>query len=248
MVRAVTFDFWDTLAVDDSDEPLRAARGLLPKPLARQSLFVDAVLGDWPNLDSAAVIAAYTEANRRAAARWKGEHVTSTVTERLDEALALANLGRPSNFDGLVHAFETMEVEIPPRLVPGAAEALRALSARYRLGIISDTIITPGRGLRAILAQNGVLDRFTSFVFSDELGCAKPSPRVFAAAAKELGAAPGEIVHVGDREANDVLGPQAAGFRAILFTGAVDRGSAGTRADAVCAQLAELPKILQELP
>ena len=28
MIQAVTFDFWDTLVIDDSDEPARAARGL----------------------------------------------------------------------------------------------------------------------------------------------------------------------------------------------------------------------------
>lgn len=247
MIRAVTFDFWDTLAVDDSDEPERAARGLLPKPQARERLFVEAVLAEWPDQEEASVLSAYNESNRRAAARWKQEHVTSTVAERLGEALALAGLDQLSRFNALIHAFEHMEVEVPPRLLPGAAEALRELAGRYRLGIISDTIITPGRGLRQILAQNGVLDCFSAFVFSDEVGRSKPARPVFDAAATQLGLPASEIVHVGDRENNDVLGPQAAGFRAVLFTGAVDRGSENSRADAICDDLRQLSRILQEL-
>lgn len=247
MIRAVTFDFWDTLAVDDSDEAERAKRGLLPKPQARQALFLDAVRAEHPELDAAAVLAAYTEANRRASARWKGEHVTSTVEERLSEALALAGLARLRAFDALVHGFESMEVEVPPRLLPGAAEALATLAARYRLGIISDTIITPGRGLREILARNGVLQHFSGFVFSDEVGRSKPHPRVFEEASRLLDTPPDEIVHIGDREANDVLGPKRFGFRAVLFTGAVDRGSATSQADAVCADLLQLPRILEEI-
>ena len=30
MIEAITFDFWDTIAIDDSDEPKRAALGLDP--------------------------------------------------------------------------------------------------------------------------------------------------------------------------------------------------------------------------
>ncbi len=34
-IAAITFDFWDTLAADDSDEPKRAALGLPAKAQAR---------------------------------------------------------------------------------------------------------------------------------------------------------------------------------------------------------------------
>ena len=37
-VKAVTFDFWDTIVIDDSDEPKRAKRGLRSKPDERRHL------------------------------------------------------------------------------------------------------------------------------------------------------------------------------------------------------------------
>ncbi len=37
-IRAITFDLWDTVFVDDSDEPKRADEGLAPKPIERRNL------------------------------------------------------------------------------------------------------------------------------------------------------------------------------------------------------------------
>ena len=37
-VKVITFDLWDTIVIDESDEPKRAVLGLAPKPLARRVL------------------------------------------------------------------------------------------------------------------------------------------------------------------------------------------------------------------
>ena len=37
-IRSITFDLWDTLLIDDSDEPKRAAQGLGSKPAERCAL------------------------------------------------------------------------------------------------------------------------------------------------------------------------------------------------------------------
>ncbi|MCB9762403.1 MAG: HAD family hydrolase [Alphaproteobacteria bacterium] len=247
MLAALTFDFWDTIVRDDSDEPVRAARGLLPKAQAREALFVDEVLAHHPALGREAVADALAAANARFRHHWKVEHHTPTVAERLTDALSELGLGRTPGFDALVDGWERMEVDVPPALNPGAAEGLRALAPNYRLGIISDTIVSPGRSLRVLLGDYGLLDLFTTFVFSDEVGAAKPAPRVFALAAQGLGVPPARIAHVGDREPNDIVGAQAAGFKAILYTGAVDRGSDDTAADAVCRDYAALLSAVKEL-
>ena len=62
-----------------------------------------------------------------------------------------------------------------------------------------------------------------------------------------FGVAPGALVHIGDREANDVAGPQAFGSKAILYTGAVDRGSTHSRAHAICTDHAQLPGQIEAL-
>jgi putative hydrolase of the HAD superfamily len=90
---------------------------------------------------------------------------------------------------------------------------------------------------------------FQAPVFSDEAGASKPSPAVFHAAARGLGVDVADIVHLGDREANDVAGPHGVGARAILYTGAVDRRAeaGGTVADAVCGHWDELSDLLAHL-
>ena len=122
-----------------------------------------------------------------------------------------------------------------------------ALKGKYELAVVSDAIFSPGRALRQLLAGEGLLDHFDAFVFSDELGYAKPAPQVFEAAAKELGVALSEIVHVGDRPHNDVVGAHSVGARAILLTVAKDRNAADCQPDAVCDDYATLPSIVAEL-
>ncbi len=246
-IEAVTFDLWDTLVRDDSDEPVRAGRGLPPKPEARARLLVDELRVHHPELTEVAVRAAHDVATATFRRWWKVEHRTPGVAERLDVALAELGVGRTPGFDAMVAAYEAMEVEIPPEIAPGALACLDALRGRYKLAILSDAIVTPGRGLRQILAQHGMRDHFDAFVFSDEVGASKPAPHVFHEAARRLGVAVEGLVHIGDREANDIVGPLGVGAGGVLYTGVVDRGSSDTRAHAVCRHHDDLPSILQRL-
>lgn len=242
---ALTFDLWDTLVVDDSDEPVRASRHLRTKAAQREHLFVD--FATRRGADSDAALAAFQQANATFRHQWKVEHVTPHIGDRLMSGLRALGLPADAGFDTLVEAFSMMEVDIPPRLADGVPEMLEVLHERYRLGIISDAIVTPGAYLRRILAGYDLLRFFDITVFSDEAGAAKPDASVFHIAAKGLGVPVTGLVHVGDREPNDIAGPLAVGARAILYTGAVDRGSASTRASAVCTHHGELPDILSRL-
>jgi putative hydrolase of the HAD superfamily len=98
-----------------------------------------------------------------------------------------------------------------------------------------------------LLDHYGLLPHFSFFVFSDEIGCAKPDPRVFEAAAKGLGVALNEIVHVGDREEKDIAGPQAVGARGIFTTVVMDRGVAKSRADGICRDYRDLTAVVDRL-
>ena len=249
MIRAVTFDFWDTLAVDDSDEPKRAAAGLLPKPAARTAAFVAEITAHHAGISADQAAAAFAGANAWAKKRWKEDYVNPSVAQRVAEGYRLLRIAPTAGFAALVETLETMEVVHPPDLLPGAAEALAALAQRYQIGIISDTIVTPGRGLQAILSGYGVLQHFTpaGLTFSDEVGCSKPNPDIFAAACSSFGCQPHEVVHIGDRESNDVVGPHGYGMKSVLFIGAIDRGSDRTEADAVCSRLTDLVGILEAL-
>lgn len=248
MIAAVTFDLWDTLVVDDSDEAARAARGLLPKPAARTAAVVGyatALGGD--ALTAVAAEAAWDEANAWFRRCWKEEHHTPHIADRVRRTLRGLDLPDGEGFDALVDTLARMEVDLPPRLVDGIGDALEALHARWPLGVVSDAIVTPGAQLRELLHGHGLLRHFDHLVFSDEVGASKPAPKVFHAAAAGLGVPVTGLVHVGDREANDVAGPHGVGARAVLITAAVDRGAADTRADAVCRHASDLPALLAAL-
>lgn len=243
MIRAVTFDLWDTLVVDDSDEEVRAAQGRPSKAEERREVFVAEVLRHH-DLSPGVVADALESANATFRHQWKVEHRTPHIRERLKDAYRHLSLAPTPGFDTLVEHFASMEVLTPPRPTPGVVEALESLHGRYKLGIISDAIVTPGTHLRRILAHHNLLRFFSVFVFSDEAGASKPSSRVFQLAADGFGVHITEIAHVGDRESNDVAGPQAVGAKGILYTGAVDRGAAESKADAITDDLRAIPRIL----
>jgi putative hydrolase of the HAD superfamily len=247
MIEAITFDFWDTLVADDSDEPRRAALGLPTKPQARLQLLVDEIMYYHPTIQPEQIAQAFEHANQRFRHAWKNEHHTPSVAARLQEAFAFLQIALTPGFAEVVRKVEEMEVMIPPVFVPGVREVLGELARRYTLGVISDAIHTPGRGIRTLLDRQGVLQHFRCLIFSDEVGASKPSPIVFERAAKALGVRFSQIVHVGDRESNDVDGPLAMGMKSILFTGTIDRDSKSTRANAICRDFVTLPNVIKQL-
>ncbi|MEL6344743.1 MAG: HAD family hydrolase [Myxococcota bacterium] len=241
MIRAVTLDFWDTLVVEAQSHAARLAR-----QTRRRRMFVDEIRAHHPNLDQGRVSVAYAEANAWAARRWMRDQVTPTVPQRLAEGYRRLGLPLTPGFVDLSHRYESVVLDTLPALAPGVADGLHALSAHVKLGIIADTLFTPGRIIRQILDTQGLLPLFApdAILISDEVGCAKPCQRMFDAAATALGAPPPEMVHVGDRENTDILGAQRAGLRAVLYVGVIDRDGDGTSADAICRDFRDLPELI----
>jgi len=246
-IKAVSFDLWDTLVVDDSDEPKRQARGLRTKRQERRHLV-------WEALNRQAVIPveqvtlAYDVADAAFNRVWHDQHVTWTIRERL--LVLLAGLGRnlpEPELDTLVRRHETMEVDIPPDLISGVGEALADLHERYKLCVVSDAIVTPGRELRRLLGSYGLARFFDAFIFSDEVGHSKPSPEMFRAAAKALGVDLPSMVHVGDRQHNDVAGAKSLGMKTVLFIAARAVDRPGNTADAVCERYQDLGRTIAAL-
>ncbi len=246
-VKAITFDLWDTLFVDDSDEPKRAAQGLRPKSEERPYCVYEA-LRRHQDISYERVLLAHKVATAAFNKVWHDQHVTWAVSDRLSVLLKGLEVSLPENeLTELVRYLEDMEVVIQPDPIPGGKEALAELKQHYKLAIISDAIYSPGRALRELLRGAGLLEFFDVFIFSDEMGFSKPDPRVFTTAAEQLGVPVESIVHIGDRNHNDVKGPHKLGARAVLFTAARDRDKAITTADAICERYHDLPGIIHGL-
>ena len=232
MIRAISFDLWDTIVVDDSDELERSALGLLSKHDERRALLHAAV----PHRALSDVVAACDEVDTAFRYAWKVEHTNWTVDARLRRVFErLGEQPSEAAFQEAVEGWETMELLHSPRLIDGAAEAIAALASRYPLAICSDAIVSPGRVLRQLLEKHGVKQYFSSFAFSDEVGASKPAAAGFAAITKAFGVPGAEIAHVGDRQETDVEGIQRYGGIAVMYTGAIDRHKGDTTAEVTCS-------------
>jgi HAD superfamily hydrolase (TIGR01549 family) len=247
-IKAISFDLWDTVIHDDSDEPTRKSMGLRSKHDERRHLVWDALKRAGHEVTPEAVAEAYDRADAAFNKAWKGDHVTWPIRERLTVLLKDLDLELPDALmDKLVKAHEEMEFVIKPDLVHGAPEAIRDLAGRYKLCVVSDAIVSPGSMLRQILRSHGIAHHFSSFAFSDEIGHSKPHRDMFQHVADELGVTFEEMVHVGDRDHNDIKGPQELGMKAVLFTATRDVDKANTSADAICERHADLPSIIDRL-
>ena len=246
-ISAVTFDLWDTIIIDESDEPKRVEKGLSSKYLTRREL-VWKFLGEHEPISRELVDVAYAAADAAFRKVWYNHSFTWSVNERLE--VILKGLGRElpaAKMQELVRLHEEMEFEIQPDIAPGIAKAIKELHGKYKLGVISDTIFSSGRVLRKLLQANDIEQYFDVFIFSDEVGCSKPDPRTFMAAAEGLGVDVKDIVHIGDRDTKDIKGPQNLGARGIYTTVVNDRGSSTTSADAICTDYANLVQIVDAL-
>lgn len=237
-LRAVTFDFWQTLYV-----PVGGAASRLP---ALKALLAPR-RPDLSEADLETAMRAAAEENTR---RWRaGEHFGSRgLLAHLVSALRLRL--SPTESEQLLELIEAPPGEGPLPPVPGALAAVRRLHERgVSLGIVSDTGFRPGRVLRRHLDEAGILDCFQpqGLAFSDEVGVPKPDPRIFQAALNGLGVAAEEAVHVGDLKFTDVAGARGVGMRVIRFTGCADDPEEGPEADAVVSSHAELEGALDRL-
>jgi putative hydrolase of the HAD superfamily len=212
-VRAVTFDFWNTLIrADDAgvrDHRLRAWLGLLA--------------GEGIDLDGEVVRAAMHHAGSRFDAHWRrnqfygATHAVDDMLDHLDIEVS------PATRDGLVSSITDPDPEHDPQPTPNVGVALESLRARdVRIGIICDVGLAPSTTLRRYLRRHGLLGYFDHVSFSDEVGTFKPDARIFHHALEGLGAAAPEAAHVGDLRRTDIAGAQAVGMVAVRYTGIYD--------------------------
>ncbi|WP_340110272.1 HAD-IA family hydrolase [Pikeienuella sp. HZG-20] len=138
-------------------------------------------------------------------------------------------------------AFET-EVEARGiRPAPGAAALLSGLRARGLVVIAVTDMYLRGPEVDAILRRAGLRDGFDEVFVSADLGWTKRGGKIFNAVAGRLGAAPEDILHIGDRLDSDVVPARDAGWRAIHF---MDRaGVAETEAANIRESYAPTPTL-----
>ncbi len=235
-VQAVTFDFWNTIVAESA---VGASRG---------SRIADELGPLGVDVTPAQVAAAFDQGWEWFVGRWKANEHTTT---RESVAVSLSHLPTPVTDDAVVDAVTALVVAGSDpdsiTLAPGIGNCLATLSAAgVQLGIICDVGMTPSSTLRGYLEHHGLLQHFDYWSFSDEVGCYKPDPRIFAHAADGLGRPdPVRTAHVGDLRRTDVAGAQGVGWTAVRYHGlSDDPRDVGPEADVVVAHHDDLPAAL----
>ena len=212
MIRAVAFDLWETL-ITNTPELSVAQKTLRVESLER-------VLRDRGfDLDSASIDRAHHETWALLQELYWSIDLDVSCRRQIDHFLELLGVKvDDATIDVLEDAYARVVTKIPPQIVDGAREALRAMRDRdLRVGLISNTGRTPGSALREVLAQLDLAPSIDVMLFSNEHGECKPRPSIFRALHDALGVDYDEIAFVGDNLYVDVHGAQQNGMKGIHF-------------------------------
>lgn len=210
MLRAVTYDCWNTLLTPYDDTEAIHVR--------------IAALSEAVGIREAEARAQLTEAWQRHRAAWmrSESYVSAHVVDWL-----LDRHGRSDDDTLRGHlrkVFEEASLETGAGATPHAAATLDSLrSAGVGVAVICDSGFTPGRVIRELFARAELADYIQAWAFSDEVEACKPRPEMFGHALDALGVDdPAATIHVGDLWRTDVCGGRGYGMQTARYTGIAD--------------------------
>ena len=240
MLKAITFDFWQTLYAD-SDKNWRTRQAIRVKRCHAylESRGYTCTLTD--------VEFGLDEAYNLVSSLWhqhKGISVKRCM-QRFAEVLEIQL--EEVDLDQLIENLGAAFLETPPIIIAHVKPVVSRLSENYPLGIISDSALTPGSFARKLMERDGILQFFTAFTFSDETDYTKPQVVQFHSTLAELNAEPAEAVHIGDIFRTDIVGAKNAGMKAIRFAGFNKGEGDDTLSDAVVDDYRKLESVITEL-
>ena len=220
-LTAVTFDLWQTLLVDNRELGLTRSEARL-KGVRR----ILAECGE--EFGPERVSEAYWDCYRQCAAIREG-----LLDVSFDEQIGIfvenisPGLGKRLSADSLAEiarVYADSFLDYAPPAHADAVDTLRSVREMgLRIGLISNTGMTPGTTFRTYLANTGMLDYFDTLTFSDEVKLSKPAEDIFLMTLRSLDAEPGRTVHVGDSIRNDVAGARKCGLKTVWITGFSER-------------------------
>ena len=125
------------------------------------------------------------------------------------------------------------------QVFPEVEPTLCALAREFALGVVTNG--------NADVHQLGLGPYFSVVLCAEDIGVAKPDPRLFHEALLRAGnILPGAAVHIGDHPEDDIAGAQQAGLRAIWFNPAGKPWTGEQAPDGEVSCLSELPALLAQ--
>ena len=216
-ITVVTFDLWQTLILDNRE--LGKARTLIRLEGARDALIR---FGEDYDLDH--IREAYRDCYLQCQ-KIRNQQLDVSFQEQVQifiNNISLGLVGRldQNTMEDILRVYADSFLVHPPSVHVEASAVLRDLKATgLRLGLISNTGMTPGATFRLFLEDEGLLGYFDALTFSDEVRLAKPSRGIFLMTLRSMNATPTEAVHVGDHMVNDVAGAKRSGLKTVWIKG-----------------------------
>jgi len=224
MIKAVFFDFFNTLAYFDPP---------------REDTYSGIAFTLGVNVTSAVIAAALPEAD----AYWRSENFKKPVREReQDDKLAvyreygsriLAGTGATSDqaLQMLASAFSRGWVF---KSFPDAVPALKQVKERK---LITGLISNVGQEIDSYCRELGFEPFLDYKVTSFEVGYDKPRPEIFQLALDKAGIKAGDSIFIGDVYEQDIVGAKGVGMKPILIS-----RNGGTNYD--CIMISDLSQVL----
>ena len=220
-ITTVTFDLWQTLLLDERD--LGQARAMVRLEGAQSAL---AKFGQ--DFDLEKISDAYMSCFQQCREVRNGgldvdfreqvsifvNHINPGLAERLDRAI----------MDEIAQFYADSFLAHPPPAHEDALHVLEAIKEMgFKMGLISNTGMTPGFTFRSYMEERGMLEYFHTLTFSDEVKLAKPSSEIFMMTLEAMDARPEQTIHVGDHVINDIVGAKRCGMKTVWISGFYER-------------------------
>lgn len=235
MIRAITFDLWNTLFINRFYRELRVNRFI-------QILEDNNILHTKIEVENA-FESAFNLPRRNFE---DNDHIYTK--DRIIKLLEILQIDlSKKDFDVLKNEFEEAMLKDPPPLKKGVKRTLEELSSDYKIGLISNTGITPGRIITKVFEEYEVLQYFQVKIFSDEIGYYKPHPILFKTALKGLSCNPRNAIHIGDLLETDIKGAKDCNMHTIWFNDSFSKKSKKIKPDYEIREISEVISIIYNI-
>ena len=247
-ITAVTFDLWQTLLLDNPEMGRVRSEARLQGTL-------EALQGVGQYFELAVIEEAYRSGIRRCQdirANLRDVTFNQQVEIFLNEiAPGLGHRLPAATFNEIALVYSDSFFVHPARPHPEGVRVLQSVKDMgLRLGLISNTGMTPGVSFRRFLDEHGMLGYFEALTFSDEVGMSKPASEMFTSTLSQLDSIPTQAIHVGDHIFNDVAAAKECGMKTVWIEGFYERpdlSDSATLADETVSGLGEVPDAIKRL-
>jgi putative hydrolase of the HAD superfamily len=235
MIQAITFDLWNTLFTN---------RFYMEK---RLNLFNQFLSARGITYSESEIKNAFDLAFRLPRRDFKKNNHIYTE-HRILRMLKILNLNLSINDkDYIKNEFEAAMLNDPPSLKKGVKYTLEELAIDYKIGLISNTGITPGHIINNVFQEYKILEYFQVKVFSDEIGFLKPHPILFNTALKKLDCSPRNTIHIGDLLETDIKGAKDCNMYTVWVNDSSNEKSQKIKPDYEIQEISEVISIIKNI-